>query len=197
MPLIIPPLFVFVFRAKNYRTVALVWSCASSFCVVRRASLLGNVWQAPIYFYCFVLAARKQALVFYFCFFFIPLSSIMYDSSDGATQSTRAAPFLLLNIKLEYIIKPRRHRAWTRGRIWDLGCRSEGKVGWGWGGWLIRRRDCQRPVFCQWALLTGKGQLCRTGLFSTPHHISGPAEWCQGNTSGWQRWILYTDGEQG
>lgn len=75
MPLIIPPPFVCV-QSQNYRTaaLALVWSCASSFCVVRRASLIGNVWQAPIYFYCFILAARKRAFVFLLLvFFYSPL----------------------------------------------------------------------------------------------------------------------------
>lgn len=134
MPLIIPPLFVFVFRAKNYRTVALVWSCASSFCVVRRASLLGNVWQAPIYFYCFVLAARKQALVFYFCFFFIPLSSIMYDSSDGATQSTRAAPFFAFEYQAGIYHQTTAAQSLDTGADLGLGLPERGKGRLGVGG---------------------------------------------------------------
>lgn len=112
--------------------MALVWLHASSFSVVWRASFffLMGMYGKRLYTFTVLSPSTQTGLVLFLLFFFIPLSSIMYDSSHGATQSTRAVP-LLLNIKLEYIIKPRWQRAWTGGGDLGLGCWSEGKGGWG------------------------------------------------------------------
>lgn len=71
MPLIIPlPLFVL---SQNCRTAAWHWFGYMPPRSVRCGALLfGNVWQAPIYFYCFILPARKRALSF-ISFFYSPL----------------------------------------------------------------------------------------------------------------------------
>lgn len=54
----------------------------------------------------------------------------MYDSSHGATQVDTGGTSAF-NIELEYIIKPRWHKAWMGA--WDLGAGTRKGRSWLWG----------------------------------------------------------------
>lgn len=146
MPLIIPlPLFVL---SQNCRTAAWhrfgympprsVWCGALLFWECMASAYILLLFYPP---------STQTGLVFYF-FTFIPLSSIMYDSSHGATQSTRAA-LSAFEYQAGIYHQTRVAQSLDRGRGLEFGCWSEGKGGWGGGGGgrLIRRRACQMPDF--------------------------------------------------
>lgn len=169
MPLIIPlPLFVL---SQNCWTAAWHWFGYMPPCSVWCGALLfshGNVRQAPIYFYCFIPQhANGPCLVFIICF--IPCPSIMYDSSHGATQSTRAVHFAFEHQAGIYH-QTTVAQSLGRGRgsgTWVLE-RGKGRLG---GGGLLDDGVIRGPCSFNWAYK--QVAVVPNGIVRIPRHIFG------------------------